>query len=219
MTAYAAPSPAFARRRASPGALALIIGAHAAAIALLMTSKMDIPIIGKDPPIVVVPIPIPDDPPPEPQPLREPSRQPSKFDTPKVEIPLPPMDGPIVDPMPIPIPDPLPPVGTRIDPQPQRQIAAPVRHGPRLATPAYLLRPPYPASKIRDEEEASLRLRLSIDERGRVTAVEPVGSVDPVFLTAARRHLIARWRYKPATEDGRPVASSTVITLRFELEG
>lgn len=49
-------------------------------------------------------------------------------------------------------------------------------------------------------------------------AIDPVGGADPVFLDAARRHILARWRYKPATEDGRAVASSTVITLRFELE-
>ena len=35
---------------------------------------------------------------------------------------------------------------------------------------------------------------------------------------AARRHLLAHWRYKPASEDGRPAASSTVITLRFQLD-
>jgi protein TonB len=81
-----------------------------------------------------------------------------------------------------------------------------------------MLRPPYPDDKRRLEEEAVLRLRLAIDERGRVVAVEPVGSADRSFLEAARRHLIAHWRYKPATDDGRAVRSSTVITLRFELE-
>ena len=50
-----------------------------------------------------------------------------------------------------------------------------------------------------------------------MTSVEPVGSADPAFLEAARRHILARWRYRPATEDGRAVASSTVVSLRFEL--
>jgi len=79
--------------------------------------------------------------------------------------------------------------------------------------------PPYPSSKLITEEEASLTLRLTIDERGRVIAVEPVGRADPVFLAAARRHLLARWRYKPASEDGRAIASTAVITLRFQLDG
>ena len=39
--------------------------------------------------------------------------------------------------------------------------------------------------------------------------MEPVGRTDRSFLEAARRHLIASWRYKPATEDGKAVASST----------
>jgi protein TonB len=120
--------------------------------------------------------------------------------------------------MPVPIPGevgPLPVPQPRILPVPTE----PVRVGPRFATPASDLRPPYPASKIESGQEAVLRLRLSIDPRGRVVAVEPVGRADRAFLEAARRHLVERWRYKPATEDGRPVASSTVITLRFELDG
>ena len=36
-----------------------------------------------------------------------------------------------------------------------------------------------------------LRLRLTIDARGRVVAVEPVGRADRAFLAAARRHLLA----------------------------
>ena len=56
--------------------------------------------------------------------------------------------------------------------------------------------------KRRAEEEATLRLRLTIDARGRVIAVEPVGPADPSFLEAARRHILRAWRYKPATEDG-----------------
>jgi protein TonB len=92
------------------------------------------------------------------------------------------------------------------------------RTGPRFITPDWALRPPYPDDKRRLEEEATLKLKLAIDERGRVVAVEPVGKADRSFFEAARKHLIAKWRYKPATEDGRPVPSSTVITLRFELE-
>jgi protein TonB len=48
--------------------------------------------------------------------------------------------------------------------------------------------------------------------------VEPIGAADPAFLSSARSHLVRYWRYKPATEDGRAVASTLTITLRFELE-
>jgi protein TonB len=95
----------------------------------------------------------------------------------------------------------------------------PVRTGPRFLTREADVKPPYPPSKLREGEEAVLKLKLSIDERGRVISVEPVGAADPVFLAAARKHVMARWRYQPATEDGRPVATTTTITLHFELDG
>jgi len=91
--------------------------------------------------------------------------------------------------------------------------------GVELLTPASDLKPPYPESKLLNEEEAALRLRLTIDDHGRVVAVDPVGSADAVFLAAARRHLMAHWRYKPATQDGQAIASTIVITLRFQLDG
>jgi protein TonB len=119
----------------------------------------------------------------------------------------------------IPLPDPGPIAGTKPLPNPvPKPTPAVVRTGPRFATPDWALRPPYPADKQRLEQEAVLKLRLTIDERGRVVAVDPVGNADRSFLDAARKHLIAKWRYKPATEDGRAIPSSTVITLRFELE-
>jgi protein TonB len=89
----------------------------------------------------------------------------------------------------------------------------------RLLTSGADLKPPYPESKLLNEEEAALQLRLTIDDHGRVVAVDPIGRADPVFLGAARRHLLAHWRYKPAMQDGRAVATSIVITLRFQLDG
>jgi protein TonB len=62
-------------------------------------------------------------------------------------------------------------------------------------------------------------LRLTIDDRGRVTAVDPIGYADRQFLDAARRYILARWRFDPATQDGRPIAATMVITLSFQLDG
>lgn len=224
MLAYAADRRRLTERRASPQAMLAIAVLHVAAIAAVMSAKMDLPEqVRKLGPIDLIDIPVPPPPPkPQAQPRPEPKTAPSTLDQvpPRVPIALP--DIP-VDATPVPLPpiggeivgpkvDPLP----KADPLPPREI---VRAGPRFATPDHLLRPPYPVSKLDSGEEAILKLRLGIDERGRVVSVDPVGRADPAFLTAARRHLLARWRYKPATEDGRAVASSTVITLRFELEG
>ena len=217
-----APTPGFAVRRLHPKTLMLIVGVHAVALAAVITAKMDLP--GKIIPdrTIIFDVDPPKPPPPEPQ-LPTPKVQPrdSAIDRPPVVLPIPRDDGPIVDTTPIPpLPDPGP-IGRGVEPVPQPNplpIPNPVRVGPRFITPADEVRPPYPDDKRRQEQEASLRLRLSIDARGRVVGVEPVTAVDPSFFAAARKHLLAHWRYAPASEDGRAIASSTVITLRFELE-
>lgn len=221
MPVYADTS-GFAAYRRHPNALLFIVGGHAVLIAAVMTAKLAVPPRIVDPPIIVRPIPIPPDPPPIPdppatkethQPPRSTPYQPSRT------CPVPSLAGPTIDTTPIPQPDFGPIAGPNLDPGPTTTpISQPVRVGPRFATPELLIKPPYPADKQRLEEEATLRLKLAIDDRGRVTAVEPVGRVDRSFFEAARKHLIAYWRYKPATEDGRAVATTTVITLRFELQ-
>ena len=100
----------------------------------------------------------------------------------------------------------------------QNMVAPPVRSGPRLLTPQSEMKPPYPATKLLNEEEGAVTVRVTIDEQGRVIAVDPVGRADPAFLDAARRHLLAHWRFKPASENGHAVISSTVVTLHFELD-
>ncbi|HEU5286546.1 MAG TPA: energy transducer TonB [Sphingomicrobium sp.] len=218
MLAYAAHRRRIAQRHSAPHVMLAIIAGHIALIAAVMSARMDLPERILHPPTVVTPIPLPDPPPPEPA---QPAPRPSPFTVTRVPaiVPVPQPNRPD-PPVLLPLPNPGP-VGLMPVPQPGVGPLPhdPVRVGPRFATPASLVKPPYPPSKLNSEEEAVLRLRLSIDARGRVVAVEPVGRADPAFLAAARRHLIAHWRYRPASEDGRAIASATVITLRFELEG
>ena len=218
MLAYAAKRRAVAQRRSAPNAMLAIVAIHVAAIAVLMSAKMDLPDKIRHSPIIVDLIPAP-----KPPPRIEPNPSPpanSTITRPAPHIPVP-VPGPIVDePSPaLPSFDDL--VGPALDPRPRVDPIpppAPVKIGPRLLTPSADLRPPYPRSKLASGEEAVLRLNLTIDERGRVVAIAPVGRADPVFLEAARRHLLAHWRYRPATEDGRAIGSAITVTLRFELE-
>ena len=219
MPVYADTS-GFAAYRRHPNALLFIVGGHAVLIAAVMTAKLAVPPRIVDPPIIVRPIAIPPDPPPIPDPpatkdTHQPPRS-TPYQPPRT-FPVPSLDGPAIDTTPIPQPDLRPIPGPDLGPT-TTAIPQPVRDGPRFVTPERLIKPPYPADKQRLEEEATLRLKLSIDDRGRVTAVEPLGRVDRSFFEAARKHLIAYWRYKPATEDGRAVAATTVITLTFRLE-
>jgi protein TonB len=227
MLAYAAHRRA--QRQLSPRVLTTIVGVHAVALGLLVTAKVDVgekftPVITR---IFTVP---PEAPPPEPLPP-EPSPQPritprSKIDQPEPIVPAPPLPGPALDQTPAP-PNAGPNIGQEMKPLPQPIPALPlpepkpqpvVKSGPLLVTPPDRLRPPYPEAKRRLEEEAALRLRLSIDDRGRVVGVAPVGNADPQFLDAARTHLLRFWRYKPATVDGRGVPTEITITLRFQLD-
>ena len=217
MSVYA-PTPGFADRRPHPRTLMLIVAGHAALIAAVMAAKMDLPQRILHRPLVVELIPIPKPPPPEPAVIPRPATQPLPNEPIRqVQIPIP--DQHVIDTTQAlgDLPLTQGPVVELQRPVAQA-VPEPVRTGPRFATPPSELRPPYPESKRRLAEEAVLKLHLSIDDRGRITSVEPVGSADPAFLQSARRHIIAHWRYKPAMEGDHAVASSTVITLRFELD-
>jgi periplasmic protein TonB len=219
MLAYAASRPVPVDRRPHPNMMMLIIGAHVAVIAVVMSAKMELQI--RPLPIIthVEFIPLPNDPPVQrPRQPQPPPNHNSWIDhqQAKVQLPtigLPPIDqGPKVD------PGSIPGTGTGMTTQITHLSAAAVISRPQLLTPPSELKPPYPASKLLNEEEAVLTVKLTIDTNGRVIAVDPVGHADFVFLEAARRHFMAHWRYKPASEDGHAVASSTVVTLHFELD-
>jgi len=220
MLAYAANSRRIAGRSNSPRALVLIVAGHAALIAAVMAAKMDVvTIVPVDPTdLIDVPVAPPPSPPEqrvEPRPTL-PVTQPTFIDRTDsiVDMETPISTGLAQGPT---IEDIGTVIGTDLSfidpPKP-----VPVRVAARFITPPGALKPPYPNDKLRLAEEATLKLKLTIDARGRVTAVDSVGLADPSFLDAARRHIIRAWRYKPATEDGVAVGSSTLITLSFRLE-
>ncbi|MFL6739317.1 MAG: energy transducer TonB [Sphingomicrobium sp.] len=223
MLAYAANAPRIDGRAGSPRALTLIVAGHAALIAAVMTARMEVigPIVDEIPDIINIKPETPPPPPPPPAPEIDRPTHPATQDLfIQSERPIVDMDqGP---PFELDTGPRIRDIGDVIGSGPTT-IIDPPRHVPvKLAavprTPEGALRPPYPNDKLRLEEEATLRLRLTIDVRGRVTAVEPVGPADPSFLEAARRHILRAWRYKPATEDGVPVPSTMTINLSFRLE-
>ena len=213
MLAYA-PRPD--QKKLRPATLGLIVLGHAGLLALVMTARSGT--VPDDPVIqtVVTLVPQPKPPPPtDPDTATKPT--PSTITTVKPIVPPPFPQGPdiAIDPKPLP---PLgPSTGTGTAPIPIPLDPPLIRTGPRFATADDALRPPYPDSMRQSGTEASLRLKLGIDERGRVVSVEPVGRADPTFLAAARRHILRAWRYRPAMEGSKAVPSTTTITLRFEL--
>jgi protein TonB len=220
MLAYAANMPRAAGRDRSPKALTLIIAGHALVLTAVLTAKPElIGIPGDKPPIVIN---IPNDPPkPKPRPTtdeRQPAvpdsfipKEPPIVDMDRLLPSIPLDDGPTIEDI-----GKVIGTGPTIVPDPPKHI--PVMTGPRLATSESLLKPPYPLDMRRLEKEATLRLKLTIDAKGHVIAVDPVGEANSSFLEAARRHILRSWRYKPAMEDGVAIPSSTVISLSFRLE-
>jgi periplasmic protein TonB len=219
MLAYAASRRReLADRRPHPNMMLVIIGAHVALLAAVMSAKMDLANPFKpEPPLIVDTIKAP--PPPPPIGTTSKSHATQTFtpviDRPPQNVKL----TQLVD---------LPPLGGRttgdlgsidgggaiVIPK----IEDPIRTSPQLLTPQSEMKPSYPASKLLNEEEGAVTVRLTIDQQGRVIAVDPVGRADAAFLDAARRHLLAHWRFKPASEDGRAITSITVVTLHFQLD-
>lgn len=216
MLAYA-PRPD--RKQLRPATLGLIVLGHAGLLALVMTAKSGIMPVNPFRPTVVTFEPPPETPkPPPPKPQPNPQPRNSQLDTVDPIIPPIPTNGPTFEQLPEPFPPTGPTIGTGTAPTPPLPLDPPiVRKGPRFATVGDAVRPPYPIAKREAGDEASLRLRLTIDERGRVIAVDPVGRADPVFLDAARRHILRVWRYQPAMEGAKAVPSTATVTLKFEL--
>ena len=128
--------------------------------------------------------------------------------------------GPVVadDPLP-PLRDTLPPgpvVVPKADPVP---IPDPVRVEARFDDRyADALQPPYPPSEQRAQRDGLVRLRVTIGTDGRVKAVERISATSDAFWGMAERHARTRWRFRPATVDGRPVESQKMMTLHFLIQ-
>lgn len=209
----------------SPGSLAIVVALHGAAITALMLAKTEVienPFKG---PFKVKQIPVTPPPPPEPwRELREkvPEKQKSEIKYVQPEITHRPQDPPVfgrqadvdikfdtrpagdIEVKPEPVPLPPPPV-----PDPVRREAK--------IDPRSRLQPPYPPSEQRAENEGSVTVRVLIGTDGRVKDVEKVRATSEAFFRATAEQALKHWRFKPATVDGKPVESRTVMTVHFQL--
>lgn len=96
-------------------------------------------------------------------------------------------------------------------------VAEPVRTTARI-DPRSTLQPAYPPSEQRAGNEGSVTVRLLVGADGRVKKVTRVSAASDAFYRATERQALTYWRFKPATLDGRPVESQTVMTVHFRLD-
>jgi len=124
---------------------------------------------------------------------------------------------------------PGPVIGTGIEPSNTREVVEvvpprpvprdPVRVASLFDTRFGSQQPPYPPSEERAEREGQVRVRVTIGPDGRVTAAQRLSATNEAFWRATERQALSRWRFRPATLDGRPVEDSKVITIHFRLDG
>ncbi len=208
-------------RRRHPGLLAAAVVLHVGIVGVILSYH---PEILPGPPDAIGLISIPKEVPPPPRPKESQERQKAKIDVrPQIDprittIPLDPVRPQWPDFPPLPPGDPLGGDGnggggaTTTAPDP---VLTPAGIDGRYAGH---LQPPYPLALQRAEIEGNVVVRVQVGIDGRVAAIELIRADDPAFFTATRDWALKRWRFKPATRDGVPVATWITKTVRFQIE-
>lgn len=79
-------------------------------------------------------------------------------------------------------------------------------------------RPPtYPEIAIKRRWEGTVLLRLDVTPEGRVGRVEILRGSGHDVLDGEAVRAVRAWRFVPAIRDGRPVATSVRLPVRFDL--
>lgn len=107
-----------------------------------------------------------------------------------------------------------PPTGTGTDPRARGEGLV----EPQVTTPDRDREPPYTTEAREREIEGQLVLRISIDERGRITDVKLVKGLGYGLDEAAIAHVRAKWRFEPARLNGQPIARAIVVPINYSLE-
>ena len=213
------------QKRASPMGFTLVVVGHALVLGavVLIKGPQFIPAAFTPTRVVDITQPEPvDPPPPEPQKERvEVPQQPTVIDHVPPVIDRIPTLGPVVTDPPLPpLRDSLPPGPIYVPkadplPPPPDPVRIEARYDDRYAS---VLQPPYPASEQRAQRSGQVRMKVTIGTDGRVKAVERLSATNDAFWEIAERHALNRWRFRPATVDGRPVESQKTMTLHFRIE-
>ena len=143
------------------------------------------------------------------------------FDPPKVEF-VPPVVELIYTPpvqprtISLPPPQPVPETPPRVVPQPP---TPPVIFTAARSIASTHTTPEYPFISRRLREQGTLRLKLTIDDKGSVTEAVVVNSSGFERLDeAAESWVKAKWRYMPAMQGAKAVASMADAIVEFRLQ-
>ncbi len=97
-------------------------------------------------------------------------------------------------------------------------LAAPAG-APAQLIPASAVQPTYPEAERKAGVEGAVLLACTIGADGAVTKLAPEQEVTghPAF-TAAAIAAVKQWRFEPAREDGKAVACTVKIPVKFKLD-
>lgn len=165
---------------------------------------------------------------------------PATLPPPDLPEPDPPHTSPdrIVSPPPIiRLPSPAPLLATQAEPSPQprpvqREEAAPAQAAPAPAvrgTPAPIVPPDgyaesldnstprYPLESRRRREQGTVILAVEVTAEGQVAAIHVSRSSGHKRLDEEALQTVRRWRFRPATQTGKPAAARGYVEIPFVL--
>ena len=77
--------------------------------------------------------------------------------------------------------------------------------------------PQYPSEARQQRVQGAVVLQAEISREGRVQKLKVISGDSA--LTESAMQAVRRWRYRPYSAEGRPIAMQTTITVNFALNG
>lgn len=181
------------------------------------------------PPPPPAPVVVPETPPPTPIPEVREIPMPPPLPAPPLpkeetvakveEQPAPPVEAKPSPPPPKPIKAPAPTAATNKSANPSTPAGATAASG-TTSRPSALYNPPpsYPNESKRANEEGAVLLSVQVNAAGRADTITVSKSSGFQRLDRAASEAIRRWKFKPATRNGEPIATIVDVPIVFRLK-
>jgi protein TonB len=78
--------------------------------------------------------------------------------------------------------------------------------------------PAYPADALARREQGRVLLSIAVDPAGHASDVDIITSSGYASLDNAARNAVTNWRFLPANIQGKPVASTILLPITFEID-
>ena len=126
---------------------------------------------------------------------------------------------PVPPPVAVPPPTNVPAQGPVADGSQQNALPASALAPGRVPVAISKPAPSYPSDALRNGETGKVVVRIEVGADGEPTAVSVVSRSGSRSLDRAAMQAAKRWRFRPAQENGRAVASAVEVPMAFALDG